>query len=109
MNTTTEENGIVTTRNENGDIIGQHNSRICLPEVCGCGHCSPSVEHKSDCAVHNAPALPVGLCDCGAVYVAALDALGIALVGHRHKWSDKERWLYEEAIRLANVNWARLG
>lgn len=30
MNTTTEENGIVTTRNENGDIIGQHNSRICL-------------------------------------------------------------------------------
>lgn len=22
-------------------------------------------EHASDCAVHNAPALPVGPCDCG--------------------------------------------
>ena len=33
MNTTTEENGIVTTRNENGDIIGQHNSGICIPRL----------------------------------------------------------------------------
>lgn len=24
------------------------------------------VEHASDCALHNAPALPVGPCDCGA-------------------------------------------
>lgn len=23
-------------------------------------------EHKSDCALHNGPALPVGPCDCGA-------------------------------------------
>ena len=33
MNTTKEENGIVTTRNENGDIIGQHNSRVCAPRL----------------------------------------------------------------------------
>lgn len=26
----------------------------------------PPVLHASDCAVHNAPALPVGPCDCGA-------------------------------------------
>jgi hypothetical protein len=25
------------------------------------------IQHASDCAVHNAPALPVGPCDCGAV------------------------------------------
>ena len=25
--------------------------------------------HKSDCAVHNEPALPKGECDCGAVEV----------------------------------------
>lgn len=23
-------------------------------------------QHKSDCAIHNAPALPAGACDCGA-------------------------------------------
>lgn len=30
----------------------------------------PDNAHKSDCAVHNAPALPVGPCDCGAVLPA---------------------------------------
>jgi hypothetical protein len=25
-----------------------------------------AVQHASDCAVHNAPALPIGPCDCGA-------------------------------------------
>lgn len=29
--------------------------------TCNCGHCVP---HKSDCAVHNAPAYPPGRCDC---------------------------------------------
>lgn len=24
------------------------------------------IRHASDCAIHNAPALPVGPCDCGA-------------------------------------------
>lgn len=33
METTTEENGIVTTRNENGDIIGQYNSGVCAPRL----------------------------------------------------------------------------
>lgn len=32
---------------------------------CQCPACAP-VLHASDCAVHNAPALPVGPCDCCA-------------------------------------------
>lgn len=28
---------------------------------------SPSLVHASDCATHNAPALPAGPCDCGAL------------------------------------------
>ena len=35
------------------------------PAWCQCPACAP-VAHASDCAVHNAPALPVGPCDCGA-------------------------------------------
>ena len=30
---------------------------------CQCGSCDV-VQHASGCAVHNAPALPVGACDC---------------------------------------------
>lgn len=32
---------------------------------CHCGNCT-EVSHASDCAVHNAPAMPVGPCDCRA-------------------------------------------
>jgi hypothetical protein len=28
--------------------------------------CTMVTQHASDCAVHNAPALPIGPCDCGA-------------------------------------------
>lgn len=38
----------------------QDRNRICLK----CGE--PSKLHDSDCAVNNAPALPVAACDCGA-------------------------------------------
>jgi hypothetical protein len=31
------------------------------------GSQSRKVCHDSDCAVHNAPALPVGPCDCGVI------------------------------------------
>lgn len=34
---------------------------------CGCGACSATTTHASDCAVHNAPALPIGPCDCAAL------------------------------------------
>lgn len=34
---------------------------------------SNNVQHKSDCAKHNAPALPQGKCDCGAE-IARLEA-----------------------------------
>ncbi|WP_205194978.1 hypothetical protein [Burkholderia sp. Ax-1719] len=33
---------------------------------CECAACKNGVTHASDCAVHNAPALPIGPCDCGA-------------------------------------------
>lgn len=36
--------------------------------ACDCGHCTPKITHASDCAVHNAPALPIGECTCGAGY-----------------------------------------
>lgn len=35
---------------------------------------SPNTPHSSDCSMHNAPALPVGPCDCGAAKKAAADA-----------------------------------
>lgn len=35
------------------------------PAHCQCSACKNGVIHASDCAVHNAPALPIGECDCG--------------------------------------------
>ena len=32
------------------------------------------------------------------IIIKALDALGSALVKHGHKWSNKERFLYEQAV-----------
>ena len=32
---------------------------------CNCGNCD-TVQHSSDCAVHNMPAYPNGACSCGA-------------------------------------------
>lgn len=32
---------------------------------CGCKACE-TIDHASDCAVHNEPAYPNGKCDCGA-------------------------------------------
>ena len=34
---------------------------------CMCPACKDGVLHKSDCAVHNAPALPIAECNCGAI------------------------------------------
>lgn len=38
------------------------------------------------------------------IVVDALDALGVALAGHKHRWSKDERGLYERAVRAAQVN-----
>lgn len=38
---------------------------LAQPEGCQCPACKIT-PHESDCAVHNAPAYPVGKCDCGA-------------------------------------------
>lgn len=36
--------------------------------------------------------------------VEALDALGLALVDHRHQWTDRERMLYETAMVYLGVD-----
>ena len=42
------------------------NSIFDLPDTyCQCEACVGGSIHASDCAVHNAPALPKGPCDCG--------------------------------------------
>lgn len=41
------------------------------PEHCMCPACINGNLHASDCAVHNAPALPIGECDCGLLNPAA--------------------------------------
>jgi hypothetical protein len=33
---------------------------------------------------------------------SALDSLGLALGGHGHKWTDRERQLYETAVAMAS-------
>lgn len=38
-----------------------------MNEICGCAACHGQIAHASDCAVHNAPALPVGPCNCGVL------------------------------------------
>jgi hypothetical protein len=41
---------------------------------CGCAACKDGIVHASDCAVHNAPALPTGPCDCQASEITELQA-----------------------------------
>lgn len=41
--------------------------QVLTGKICGCGECSADYQHKSDCAVHNEPALPKGECDCKPV------------------------------------------
>lgn len=33
--------------------------------------------------------------------VAALDALALALANHNHQWTNRERFLYEDAIAIS--------
>jgi hypothetical protein len=35
-----------------------------------------------------------------AEVLSALDALGLALAGHDHQWTDEERRLYEHAVEV---------
>ena len=50
--------------------MGLENARLRLTtkgqdQDCECIACRRDGPHYSDCAVHNAPAYPVGECDCG--------------------------------------------
>lgn len=40
-------------------------TQITISNHCECSECRGYVHHKSDCAVHNEPAVPNGKCDCG--------------------------------------------
>lgn len=48
-----------------GLVIGWAMGSVSSAARCGCQACKAAA-HRSDCAVHNAPALPVGACNCGA-------------------------------------------
>ena len=37
-----------------------------MGDTCQCPACAQGVRHKSDCAVHNEPAMPNGPCNCKA-------------------------------------------
>lgn len=38
------------------------------------------------------------------VAIHALDALGLALSNHGHHWTERERTLYEQAIKILRAN-----
>lgn len=76
-------------------------------DTCGCGHCTPEITHASDCAVHDAPALPAGECKCGAGYsnlaiICAVRGIAgwLANDGGREK---HVRSLYTAARRLGEL------
>lgn len=47
------------------DSYGDRHEFEPIRSHCMCAACKGGTIHASDCAVHNAPALPVGDCDCG--------------------------------------------
>lgn len=66
------------------------------------------MKHKSDCAVHNAPALPKGDCDCGAIPHLRLSPEALASIIDREY--DAEPWecaraavLEAETVIIRNV------
>jgi hypothetical protein len=65
-----------------------------------------TILHDSDCAVHNAPALPIGQCDCGADRLIKIDQNDTTpATGYRRAatWIFGIAWL-ALAIYLLQVN-----
>lgn len=57
-----------------------------MTDGCQCVHCQVT-PHKSDCALHNEPALPIGPCDCGAMTESAMpDSCRCAMPDCGGKW-----------------------
>ena len=46
-----------------------------MSDHCQCQACKDGVVHSSDCAVHNMPASPNGICDCGALIHTGIENL----------------------------------
>lgn len=42
-------------------------NQVIWPDTCQCPACRDGILHSAGCAVHRAPAEPVGPCDCGAL------------------------------------------
>lgn len=62
-----------------------------------------TIIHDSDCALHNAPALPVGECDCTvAALKAALQKIAGMHPGDQPASSDltEEQWLRKHIVEM---------
>lgn len=73
-------------------------ARAHLPAHCQCPACHSGLIHSSDCAVHNAPAEPIGACDCGALERRALAHLTDAQALATWERMKAVRKAYVEAI-----------
>ncbi|VVE47111.1 hypothetical protein [Pandoraea anhela] len=72
---------------------------------CMCPACRDGVIHASDCAVHNAPALPTGTCDCGAA--PAAQSAGQEAVAWQVKWPNDNYEVFvdeDEALNAATIH-----
>jgi hypothetical protein len=54
--------------------------------LCECAHCIQDGQHASSCAVHNEPAAPNGLCNCGV-------RLEVKVGPHRNALSDLDTYI----------------
>lgn len=71
-------------------------------ETCPCDACRAGVLHTCGCAVHRAPAEPVGPCDCGALAMSDRITRGPSLGAKFIEGIDEPglRWQAFEAARL---------
>lgn len=62
--------------------------------------CMPRVLDDGALIVHNS----YDGREVGQVCMRALDALGLALAGHEHQWSDVEREAYDHAVLILGMH-----
>ena len=66
--------------------------------ICGCGSCSVEYQHKSDCAVHNEPAMPNGECDCKPFRCEWCEEIKEDVVLNK----DCNKYLYNDCVDIYN-------
>ena len=66
-----------------------------------------TILHDSDCAVHNAPAMPVGPCDCGVSHIekfrTALTEIAETHIGDCPASMDEEAFAKSHIQRLRKI------